>query len=140
MCALNVGKGMKLSMKKITKDNLDSFMEYYHGFHDSYITHIHYDTYQEKIELSFDVCWSSKPVLREDNTYETNRTKMKMKLNRVKQCNIKEIFSWDYINHAFMKYLTLEEEEYLCFASDEEDPLLYIVCEEIEYEDLKESW
>lgn len=121
----------------ITKDNLSSFIEYYHGFHDSYITNINYDIRLSKIELFIDVCWSGDPILKEDRTYETNKTKMKMIFNGVEQCNNKEIFSWDYISTAFIKYIKIKNKEFICFASDEKEPLVYIICDNIEYEELK---
>ncbi len=121
----------------ITKDNLSSFIEYYHGFHDSYITNINYDIRLSKIELFIDVYLSGEPILKEDRTYETNKPKMKMIFNGVKQCNNKEIFSWDYISDAFIKYIKIKNKEFICFANDEKEPLVYIVCDNIEYEELK---
>ena len=121
----------------ITKDNLSSFIEYYHGFHDSYITNINYDIRLSKIELFIDVYWLGEPILKEDRTYETNKTKMKIIFNGVEQCNNKEIFSWDYISDAFIKYIKIRNKEFICFASDENEPLVYIVCDNIEYEELK---
>lgn len=121
----------------ITKDNLSSFIEYYHGFHDSYITNINYDIRLSQIELFIDVYWSGDPILKEDRTYETNKTKMKMIFNGVEQCNNKEIFSWDYISDAFIQYIKIKNKEFICFASDEKEPLVYIVCDNIEYKELK---
>ena len=121
----------------ITKDNLSSFIEHYHGFHDSYITNINYDIRLSKIELFIDVYWSGEPILKEDRTYETNKIKMKMIFNGVEQCNNKEIFSWDYISDVFIKYIKIKNKEFICFASDEKEPLVYIVCDNIEYEELK---
>lgn len=126
-------------MKKINKSNLDEFINYYHSFHDSYITNINYDISKSKIELLIDVCWSGQPILKSDNTYQTNKTKMKMILHDVEQCNNKEMFLWDYINEAFIKYIKLDNKEFICFASDAQNPLIYIVCESIEYEELKEN-
>jgi len=124
-------------MISITKDNLSSFIEYYHSFHDSYITNINYDIRSSQIELFIDVYWSGGPILKEDGTYETNKTKMKMVFNGVEQCNNKEIFSWDYISDAFIQYIKIKNKEFICFASDEKEPLVYIVCNNIEYEELK---
>lgn len=123
-------------MNKITKETIGEFIKYYHEFHDSYITNINYDIYESKIELLIDVCWSGEPILKDDNTYETNKTKIRMILNGVKQYNSKEIFSWDYIDKAIMKYIKLENEEFICFASNEQDPLIYIVCENVKYEEI----
>ena len=127
-------------MKKITQNNLNEFIKYYHGFHDSYISNINYDVYESKIELLIDVCWSNIPLLRDNNTYETNKTKIKMVLINIKQFNIKEIFSYDYINEIFIKYIKLNNEELICFADDLVEPLIYVVCESILYEDLNKKW
>lgn len=126
-------------MNKITKDNLNEFIYYYHEFHDSYITNVNYDISKSKIELLIDVYWSGQPILKEDNTYQTNKIKMRMILDNIKQCNNKEMFSWDYINKTFIKYIKLDNKDLICFASDEQEPLLYIVCESIEYEEIKEN-
>lgn len=124
-------------MTLITKDNLSSFVEYYHNFHDSYITNINYDIKNSKIKLSIDVCWSGKPKLKEDETYETNKTKLIIIFNNVNKCNIKEMFSWDFIYNTFIKFIKMENKEFICFANDEEDPSIYIICDNIEYEDEK---
>ena len=39
----------------ITKDNLPLFMEYYHYFHDSYITNVNYNIELSQIEIFMDV-------------------------------------------------------------------------------------
>ena len=127
-------------MNKITKDNLDEFINYYHEFHDSYITNVNYDISKSQIELLINVRWAGKPILREDKTYQTNKIKMRMILNNIEQCNNKEMFSWDYINEIFIKYIKLSNNEFICFASDAQEPLIYIVCESMEYEEIKENW
>ena len=126
-------------MNKITKDNLDEFINYYHEFHDSYITNVNYDISKSQIELLINVRWAGKPILREDKTYQTNKIKMRMILNNIEQCNNKEMFSWDYINEIFIKYIKLNNNEFICFASDEQEPLIYIVCESVEYEEIEEN-
>lgn len=125
-------------MNKITKDNLEKFIKYYHNFHDSYITNIDYDIYKSRIELLIDVMWSGQPILKDDNSYQTNETKLRIILYNVKQFNCKEMFSWDFVYEAFIKYIKLDNEEFICFASDEQQPLIYIICEYMEYEEIKE--
>ena len=127
-------------MNKITKDNLNKFIKNYHEFHDSYITNVNYDISKSQIELLINVYWSGKPILKEDRTYQTNKIKMRIILNNIKQCNNKEMFSWDYINEIFIKYIKLSNNEFICFASDAQEPLIYIVCESMEYEEIKENW
>lgn len=126
-------------MTLITKTNLSAFLEYYHSLHDSYITNINYDITNSQIELLIDIYWSGKLQLNEDGTYKTNKVKLKMYLNGVEQCNIKEMFSWNYISEVYIQYVKVKNQEFICFASDKEEPLVYILCDSIEYVELKED-
>ena len=123
-------------MKKITKDNLIEFMDYYCSFHDSYITNINYNISEARIELLLDVFWSGQPTLNEDGTYNTNKTKLKMIFNDVEKYSSEEIYYTDYIDDAYIKYIKLNNKEYICFATDEVEPSFYVVCESIEYEEI----
>jgi len=120
----------------ITKDSLPTFNEYYHNFHDSYITNINYDFKHSQIELFIDVYWTGKPILKQNGVLENNKTKMKIVCNGIMQYNFKEVFS-DYIDTAIVKYINIGNKKYICFASDEIEPLVYIICDNIEYEELK---
>lgn len=51
-------------MKELTKDNLVEFMEYYHGFHDSFIKSINYDIESSTIEMIINVFWSGDSLLK----------------------------------------------------------------------------
>ena len=123
-------------MDSLTKENINKFNEYYHKLHDSYIEEIDYNVSNSKLELTINVAWSGEPILKEENTFETNRTKLKLYFSDIKKFNIKDYFSWDYINEIYIKYVKLENDEYICFASDENDPLIYIVCNHIEYKEI----
>lgn len=123
-------------MTLITKDNLSSFMDYYHWFHDSSIKDVKYYYKEDKIELYIDVYWSGEPTIKEDGTYITNRTKLKMVCHKIYQYRYKETYT-DYIDDAYLKYIIINKEEYICFATDKEEPLISVVCESIEYEELK---
>ena len=124
-------------MKKITEENLDEFLNYYHNLHDSWITNTNYNIFDSKIEMLIDVAWSGKRFIREDGTTDTNKTKLRMVFNDVQQCDIKELYSWDFIMNCYLNYVTFEDDQYICFANDEKDPMLYIVCEDIDYEEVK---
>ena len=52
---------------------------------------------------------------------------------------IKEMFTWNYINEVYIQYVKVKNQEFICFASDKEEPLVYILCDNIEYEELKED-
>ena len=105
-------------MKKITKDNLNEFIDYYHEFHDSRITNVNYDISKSEIELLIDVFWSGEPTLKEDNSYQTNKIKMRMVLHNVERCNNKEMFMWDEIYKAYIKYIKLDNKNTLVDASE----------------------
>ena len=126
-------------MEKITEENLEEFLEYYHNLHDSWITNINYNIFDSKIEMLIDVALSGDGVLKEDNTYDVNKTKLRMVFNDVQQCDIKEMYSWDFIMNCYLKYIDFEDDEYICFANDEIDPMIYIVCEDIDYEEVKQT-
>lgn len=123
-------------MIKLNKNNLDEFLNYYHYFHDSYIINISYDISKSIVELLVNVYWSGEPKLREDGTYQTNKIKMKMQLTGIEKYNNKEIFSWNYIDDVSIKYVNFNGKELLCFADDEVEPLIYIICDNIEYEEI----
>lgn len=125
-------------MKVLTRENIDEFMSFYHDFHDSYINDIKYDYKSSEVELLIDVFWSGKPSLKEDGTYNTNKTKIKMICTNVYQYKYKERFP-DYIEGAYLKYIKIEGIDYICFATDNKDPLVSIVCEEIKYEEMIED-
>lgn len=129
-------------MQQINKENLNSFLEYYHDLHDSYVLDISYDYKNSQIELFIDVFWSGKPTVKENGTYETNKTKMKMICKGVIQFCFKETYS-DFIDGIFLKYIKpkdiiFENKEYLCFATDANNPEISVVCESIEYEEFQE--
>ena len=96
-----------------------------------------YNIFDSKIEMLIDVAWSGKRFVREDGTTDTNKTKLRLVFNDVQQCDIKELYSWDFIMNCYLNYVTFEEDEYICFANDEKDPMIYIVCEDIDYEEIK---
>lgn len=126
-------------MEKLTKQNIASFLEYYHGLHDSSIKDIVYKYQEGQIEIFINVYWSGNPILKKDGTYETNKTQIHLIFKQMHQFFYKEIEAYDYIDDAYIKYVKIDGEEWICFASDQEDPQIYIVCKEIEYEDFKEQ-
>ena len=122
---------------KLSKNNLSDFFEYYHFFYDSYITNINYLINDNKIELYIDVCWSGKPILKENKIYETNKTKLKLIFDEIKEFNCKEIFSWDYIDKAYIDNIKIDGKDYICFASNKENSLIYIISDNIEINEIK---
>lgn len=122
-------------MKVLCKDNLEEFLIYYHDLHDSYITNVDYDVSKAKIEMSIDIYWSGEPTIKEDGSYETHETKLKMVFDKIDSCSIKGI--WTDISCAYVKYVTIRNKEFICFADDEKDPSFYVVSERAEYEEIR---
>jgi hypothetical protein len=123
-------------MIELNEENLKDFLEYYHNLHDSLITNIEYDVLNARVSLLIDVCWSGEPELKENGTYETNKKKMKMIFEKIEKFNNKEIFSWDFILNVYMKFIKIDNKEFICFANDEKDPIFYIVAESAKYQEL----
>ena len=121
-------------MKELSKENLNWFIMHYYDLHDSYIQKINYDVFDSKIELLIDVCLSGKPILKGGKMFQPTKARLRLVLNDIKTFEIKDYFSWDYINKVYIKYIKLDNKEYICFATDEKEPLIYIVCNDIEYE------
>lgn len=122
-------------MKAITKENINEFMEYYHDFHDSCINDLKYNYKEDNIEIIMDVFWSGNPKIKSDGTYETNKTKLKMLCKKIYQYKYKENYM-NYIDGAYLKYIKMENKDYLCFATDKEEPQVSIVCGYIEYKEI----
>ncbi len=122
-------------MKKLSKENIDKFLQYYHDFHDSYIVNIYYDIVNSKIDLILDVVWSGEPILN-GKTYETNEVHLKLVCYGVCKYMGKNISSWEYINQCFLDYINFEGEKKLCFATAKNNPLVYVICDVIEYEEV----
>lgn len=125
-------------MNKITKNNLNNFMEFYNYFHDSYIKKINYDLDKNKIYLFINVFWVGEPIKNENNYYETNRTKMKITFTGIKEYKDDSRFS-DYIDEAIIEYVELNNKEYIFFASDEAEPSFCVISDTMEYEEYKEN-
>ena len=55
-------------MNLITKNNILSFLEHYHQFHDSNIANINYDIINLQIEIFINVFWSGIPLQKNNGT------------------------------------------------------------------------
>lgn len=124
-------------MKKITKENINEFLEYYHNFHDGVIKSIIYDCDQAKIKFIIEIFWVGKDEVNKDGKYNTKRRNIKLVFNQVENVNIKERFSWDFITEAYLKFITINNKELLCFADNDTNPDFYCVSESLEYEEMQ---
>lgn len=122
-------------MIKITKDNIESFLEYYHDFHDSIIDSKDIEFKDNVLTILIDIYWRGKPILKENGFYEKSNYKLKLKFSDIKEFNFKNN---DYsIDEIYFKIIKDNNEEYFCFADDEKEPYFYIICKNIEYEEIK---
>lgn len=122
---------MKINNNKSIKE----FLINYKSLHDSNITNINYDITNSKLEMSINVFWSGEPVLKEDNTYETNKTKINLIFEGIEKLTIKEIESFDYIEGIKLEYIKLNNKDYINFVDNYE--IINIICEELSYEEIK---
>lgn len=125
-------------MTPLTKENLNNFIDYVHNFHDSTIEDVKLDYKKSKIILDLNVFWSGTPTIKKDGTYETYRTKMKMYFEEIEQFRLQETYQ-DYIESALLKFIKIKNEEFFCFASDEQEPSIAIVSKKAFYEELMKN-
>lgn len=123
-------------MKVINKDNIEEFMSFYHYFHDSTINDLKFNYKDDVLELFIDAFWSGEPILKEDNTYETNKRLVKLVFKDINRLNIDEQQNYGYIDDAYLKIIKLNNEEFICFATDNNEPYVYVVAKTLEYYDL----
>lgn len=122
-------------MKINNNESIKEFLINYKSLHDSNITNINYDITNSKLEMSINVFWSGEPVLKEDNTYETNKTKINLIFEGIEKLTIKEIESFDYIEGIKLEYIKLNNKDYINFVDNYE--IINIICEELSYEEIK---
>lgn len=120
-------------MYQINKENIEEIMKKYNNFHDCNFININYDIYKQRIEIILELYWT----IEENGEYNRSKKNMKMLFDKIKECNIKENESWDFFKEAYIEYKKNEDfGEMICFYNDKEDPLFYIMCEGIEYEEI----
>ena len=108
-------------MTKINKKKINTFLTDFNYMKSFKYHDIKYDVIKNKIVIIF-----------RDSKVETVR--LKLEFLGIKECNIKEVFDWEEISKIFLDYVKLEEMEFICFATAETNPNIYIVCDEIRYD------
>ena len=118
-------------MIEINKKNLNKVLDDFYNLHDANITNINYNINKTNIEIFIDLYWTKDIKIGDGK--RSNQI-MKIIFEGIELINIKELFNWDYIYNIYIKYITIRNKEFICFADAEEDPNVYIVCENIMYE------
>ena len=106
-------------MTKINKKNFKKFLNVYNSLKDYKYNNIKYDVIKNKLTI----------ILKNNNLND-----IKLEFKGIKECNIKEIFDWEIIEEIFLDYVRLEEMEFICFATADKSPNIYVVCDEIKYD------
>lgn len=123
-------------MKQLTKDKVEEFLEYYHNFHDGIIKSVIYDCDQARIKVIIEASWIGEVEVNREGKYNNKKKNVKVVFSGVENANIKEMFSWDFIMEAYLKYINMNNKEYICFADNDTSPNFYCVCEKLEYEEI----
>ena len=121
-------------METINKENLESFLKKYKSLNDGKIESIFYDIKESQIEVIINIAWKEESKKKKDETINITNKKIKLIFKNIEECNNKEIYDYDFIYEAYIKYIKIKEKEYICFASDKTDPFIYIVSAEMYYE------
>lgn len=114
-------------MKKITEENIETFLEEYKSLHDSNIISINYDIEKTKLEMKLNLYWKKE---------EKTTKNIELVFVGIEEISIKETFSWDFINEVFFKYVDISNKKMLCFSTEKEEPRIYIICESVEYQEI----
>ena len=124
-------------MKEIKPNNIKDFIDYYHNFHDSNI--IEFKKEKDYIELTVSVFWSNKPTMNEDNSFNTNKTKMRIVFKNINDFNYNENILYDEINDSNIKCTEIDGKEFIGFVLYDmmNEIILYIVANDITYEEIK---
>jgi len=100
-------------MKKITAKNLKEFLNEYNYLKGKTIDTIKYDITKDKIEILID--------------------NIKLVCTSIKECDIREYYSWEEIDKCYLDKVQFNNMDTYCFATNNDNPSIYIVCDEIKY-------
>lgn len=127
-------------MNKINKENIKKFAKYYHYFHDSYIEEIKYHKNNSTIEILIMVYWSGTPYLKEDGSYESNKTNIKMIFKNIKSYGEDKNRDSDNIDDVILDYFKIDNQELIGFSifsgRKDEEPYFYVLSEKLEYKEI----
>ena len=123
-------------MNLLTKDNINEFMDYYHYLHDSSINKINYNSNEAEVEVIINIYWSGEPTIKSDGTYDTHKCRIRMVFTGVDKFSDNQDYS--SIDDSSVEYYDKDGKDLICISLQcdylDEEPLIYIVCEKIEYE------
>ncbi len=127
-------------MKPITNENKNSFMEYYHNFHDSYIDDLKYDKNKSLVELIINVWWVGSPSIETNEIKENHEKKLKLLFKDISYFVENNPYYTDYIDDSSITFVRKDDKDYIHFAISTEDPdeepIIYIIANTMEYEEI----
>ncbi len=96
---------------KINKKNIKDILIKINNLKDKTINNIKYDIDKDIIDIKID--------------------NIKLSLKRIKECDIREYFSWEKIEECYLEFVEFNNQESYCFATSKDNPTIYVVCDEI---------
>lgn len=116
-------------MRKIDKNNYEEFLKIFNDFHDGYVKKIDYDTDKSEVCILFDVC---------SNCLKKNE-ELKMVFKGVDNFTENNPYMINYIDYVYIDFFHRDGKKLICFSLNSEDPdeepYLYVLCKNIEYEE-----
>jgi len=121
-------------MKQINKNNYKLFLKHYNNFYHCYIKQIKNDSKNSEITIIFD-------ILKNKDYQKTKPAKLKMTFKGINKFSENKPYMIEDIDFTYMDFYHQNEKQLICFSLNNEDPdiepYLYIVCENLEYEEIK---
>jgi len=100
-------------MIKITNKNINEILEDNKYFNKKTIDILKYDIKKDTIDITID--------------------NIKLSCIGIKECDIREYYSWEEIDKCFLSTVKFNNMDVMCFATSNDAPSIYIVCDEIKY-------
>ncbi len=126
----------------LSENNYKQFLKYYNDFQNECIRQIEYDTKKSEIQIIFDVWTLDGSSLKNNNIYEGKPKKLKMIFKNISKFDKNNVPLNNYIDYTYMDFYHQNGKKLICFSLNSEDPdeepYLYITCETIEYEEIKD--
>ena len=67
------------------------------------------------------------------NKIEVKIDDTKLICEGIKECDIREYFSWEEIDKCYLDFVKFNNMDMICFATSNDNPSIYIVCDSIKY-------
>ncbi len=114
------------TIKNIT--DIKEFNKNFHFLHDCSYYKINYDVVNDKIILTLKLFWKKEINIAKENNY------IILTFHNIVKYKINDIHSWDFIYKIYLNFIKHNNKNVICFADDKNEPNIYILCSDINYE------